>query len=253
MTEEAPRIESSWTPAPVPERRPRGDEIDVWAIDLAPSAGRLRELRALLDAEEITRAERFHFERHRRRFIVRRGAMRILLSAYLGRRADDLRFTLGTSGKPDLADPPAGARLAFNLTDSEDFALLAVGEGAELGVDVEALERPRDADRLVERFFSEPEREVYAGLPDDLKTAGFFRAWTCKEAYLKAIGTGLQTPLRDSTVELDPRRPSRMIEVAGSASEAARWSLRELRPRRGFAGALARRQRLGALRLFRWA
>ncbi|MEM8997992.1 MAG: 4'-phosphopantetheinyl transferase superfamily protein, partial [Acidobacteriota bacterium] len=210
-----------WQAAMAPTRRPRGGEVDIWSIDLgSPPVSTDALWRVLTDAER-ERAGRFHFERHRRRFTVRRGAMRLLLGAYLGRAPESLRFTAGPKGKPGLdLDGDPGSQLVFNLTDSADLALLAVGEGQELGVDVESLERPRDAGRLVERYFSEHEREVYAGLPESLRTEGFFRAWTSKEAYLKAIGTGLSVPLRHSTVELDPRRPPRILSV-GDEPEAA--------------------------------
>ncbi|MEM1178681.1 MAG: 4'-phosphopantetheinyl transferase superfamily protein [Acidobacteriota bacterium] len=242
-----------WTPAAKPGPRPRGRDIDIWSIDLETPPLPIDELWAVLTDEEKARAERFHFDRHRRRFTVRRGAMRMVLGAYLKRDPKSLEFAKGPKGKPDLEprDVPE-SRLVFNLTDSADLALLAVGADQELGVDVECLERPRDAGRLVERFFSEEERRVYEDLPDTLKTDGFFRAWTSKEAYLKAIGTGLSVPLRYSTVELDPRREPRIVSL-GDAPEAARgWSLYAFKPAKRFVGALAIQRPENYIRTFRW-
>ncbi|MEO1082852.1 MAG: 4'-phosphopantetheinyl transferase superfamily protein [Acidobacteriota bacterium] len=244
---------SDWSAASAPGRRPRGAEVDIWSIDLASPPVPVDDLWTVLSDDERDRAGRFHFERHRRRFTVRRGAMRMLLGAYLNREPSSLDFTKGPKGKPDIEPPVTPkTRLVFNLTDSADLALLAVGADQELGVDVECLERPRDAGRLVERYFSESERQVYSGLPETLKTDGFFRAWTSKEAYLKAIGTGLSVPLRYSTVELDPRRPPRIVSL-GDETEAARgWSLYAMRPADGFVAALAIERRDNQLRTFRW-
>ncbi len=54
----------------------------------------------MLTADEVTRADRFHFDRHRRRFIVRRGVLRLLLAEYLERQPEELRFEEGEKGKP---------------------------------------------------------------------------------------------------------------------------------------------------------
>ena len=244
------RTSPHWQPASSPDRRPENTEVDIWSIDLLTPPLPLERLRELLTSEERARADRFHFERHRRRFTVRRGAMRILLGTYLDQAPESLVFQQGPKGKPEL---PNDRGLVFNLTDSADLAVLAVGERQELGVDIECLERPRDAGRLVERFFSEHERQVYESLPESLKTAGFFRAWTSKEAYLKAIGTGLSVPLRFSTVELDPRRPPRVLQLGDSQQDAQSWSLDVFQPRDDFVGALAIERGDNQLRFFRWS
>lgn len=243
--------EEEWRPRFAPGGPPSGLEIDVWAVDLARPPVALADLEALLAADELVRADRFHFPRDRRRFVVRRGATRRLLASYLGRRPERLRFATGPNGKPSVEGLDAGG-LTFNVTDSADLALIAVGVGVDLGVDVEWTERPRHTTRLVERFFSTVEIERWRTFPPELETAGFFRGWTCKEAYLKAIGTGLQTPLRHCTVELDPRRSPEVLAIGDDSDEAREWWLEELHPGEGFVGALARRTGPGTVRTYRW-
>lgn len=252
MSDPAAR-DSDWQTADRVPPRPRGLDIHLWLVDLHPDPATVTALGALLDDAEKQRAERFHFERHRRRFTVRRGVLRSLLGAYLERDPASLRFEEGPKGKPSLSmsDDPSGL-LRFNLSDSEERALIAVGEGAELGVDIESLARASDLHGLAERFFSADEHAALAALPPEQYTAGFFRAWTRKEAYLKAIGTGLSTPLDACTVTVGEAEPARFVRIEGQPGEAEHWSLHHLEPTPGYLGALAVRRQGNRLRRFRW-
>src|SRR5262249_40351621 len=117
--------------------------VDVWTIEteeLEPDAGRFLEL---LDSAERLRAERVRFANDGRRFALRRGWLRTVLSTYTGRPAEALRFQLSPHGKPALADPGEPS-LEFNLSHSRDLAVLAVASGRRLGVDVEWRDPARD-------------------------------------------------------------------------------------------------------------
>ena len=242
-----------WPAVTSPPARPEGSEIHLWSISLVPPPETIARLETLLDRAETERADRFRFARHRRRFVVRRGVLRSLLGNYLGRDPGTLRFEEGPKGKPSLsrADDPSG-RLRFNLTDSEELALVAVGEQDELGVDVESLARASDLEGIAERFFSKAEHRALSAMPGPERTGGFFRAWTRKEAYLKAIGTGLSTPLDACTVTVGADEPARFVHIEGQEGEAERWSLHHLEPAPGYLGALALRRHGNRLRLFRW-
>ncbi|MEM9557962.1 MAG: 4'-phosphopantetheinyl transferase superfamily protein [Acidobacteriota bacterium] len=236
---------------PFPERH----EIHVWRVALDPSPQRVERLGDLLTDEEHRRAARFHFPRHRRRFIVRRSALRSILGAYLERDPSTLTFTVGKRGKPRLE----GEDLQFNLSDSADLALVAVGirrssdpVDDELGVDVEKLRTSHDLDGLAHRFFSSAEVAALDALPTERHVDGFFRAWTRKEAYLKAIGTGLHTPLGSFSVSLEPDAPPRFLDIDGSPTEAAAWSLHHLDVDTEHIGALAVRRSGDTIHTFDW-
>ena len=219
---------------------PAPGEIHLWTIPLEPPPERVAALRRLLTADETARADRFHFDHHRRRFTVGRGALRELLAAYLDAAPDDLHFVYGEKGKPFLDGPAAaGDDLRFNLSNSHELALVAVGVGRELGVDVEHLRPMPDGEQIAERFFSRTERLELAGLPASRRDEGFFNCWTRKEAYLKAMGDGLTVALDRFDVTLAPSQPPRLLALDGSAQAAARWSLLDLHPAPGYVGALA--------------
>lgn len=206
----------------------------------------------LLTAEEQQRAHRYHFERDRRRYAVCRGILRILLGRYTGQEPTDIRLTYGIHGKPALETTYSGERLCFNVSHSHGWAVLAFTLDRELGVDVEML-RPMDtAEGLAKRFFSPRESQVLLGLPIEERAAAFFRCWTRKEAYIKAIGTGLTTPLDQFDVSLAPGEPARLLWVADRPDEVARWSLAHLDPAPGFVGALAVEGKDWQMRSFTW-
>jgi len=223
--------------APPAELEPPGpDEIHVWSVPLDPPAERVAAHRRLLSDDEIRRADRFRFDRHRRRYAVGRGVLRTLLGRYLGTDAAAVAFRYGDNDKPYLADE---ASLWFNLSNSDELAVVAFGTSAELGVDVEALRPMPDALAIAERFFSAAEREALAAVPAAERDRAFFRCWTRKEAYLKAAGTGITVRLDAFDVTLAAGEPARMLAVDGHPERAAAWRLHHLEPAPGYLGAVA--------------
>lgn len=211
--------------------------VHVWRIPLDQPERCIEQLSAWLSADERDRAERFHFDRDRNRFVVGRAATRAILARCLKTTAGEVRFTYGPQGKPSLVNVPGPLTLYFNLAHSQALALLAVARDREVGVDVEAVRRLLNADQIVERFFSRREVDVYRHIAEPDRPEAFFRCWTRKEAYLKALGTGLSTPLDAFDVSLMADDP-RLLHVADHPEEVARWSMRELRPEPGYLAAI---------------
>lgn len=240
MTDDSAVLDD-FRPAPLPGSVPGLKEVHLWSADLNPPRARIDALRRLLTAEEVARADRFRFDRHRRRFIVRRGVLRLLSAAYLGRDPAAVRFEEGDKGKPFVpqAQTAAAQRLFFNLTDSKDLAMYAFTRGAELGVDVEILRPMPDALGIAEHFFSAEERDNLKGVPPEARSEAFFNCWTRKEAYIKAIGKGLSEPLDRFCVTLRPEEPTRFVHLGGDPERAAGWTLHHLMPEEGAVGALA--------------
>ncbi len=144
--------------------------------------------RGWLIAEERARADRFHFDRDRRRFTVARATLRVLLAERLG-AGDPRRVEIkaDANGKPYLEGE---TELHFNVAHSGEWALYAFSTSAEVGVDFEVLaHRDRVAD--VEASIAYPDERVGLDSVED-RALGLLRLWTAKEAFLKALGTGLQ-------------------------------------------------------------
>jgi len=199
----------------------------------------IQRLQSTLSTDECQRAERFYFQRDRRRFTVARGVLRSILSQYLGLAPQQLRFCYGPHGKPALVSTSGPARLHFNVSHSHELALYAITYDRHIGVDVEHIRTDFACEAIAERFFSPPERAVLRCLPPQVKYEAFFNCWTRKEAYIKACGEGLSLPLDQFDVSLAPGVPAALLATRWAPHEAARWTLRDIVPGPGYAAALA--------------
>jgi 4'-phosphopantetheinyl transferase len=232
------------------------DEVHVWLICLNQSAAEMQSLHSILAAEEMERARNFHFDHHRERYIVAHLALRLILGRYLGQRPERLRFRSNDYGKPAL-DMEEGSEsdesFHFNLSHSEEMALLAVGRGRDVGVDIECIRANFDHQQIAERFFSPREAATLCALPPNLQPEAFFNCWTRKEAYIKARGEGLSLALDGFDVSLIPGERAALLSVRDDPKETRRWSLRELPICPGYAAALAVEGHDWRLSCWRWA
>ncbi|NIP72954.1 MAG: 4'-phosphopantetheinyl transferase superfamily protein [Gammaproteobacteria bacterium] len=219
-------------------------EVHVWSFGLETSSRTVDALIPLLDERQQARAGRLHPGIERERYVVAHATTRRILGHYLDSDPARLALEYGPHGKPVLAAPPAS--LHFNLSHSARRALLAVSRVCEVGVDLESLQRRFDPTRLAERFFTPPEVAELQGLPPAERPAGFLRAWTRKEALVKAMGLGITVNLRRLRVSLDPDRLSWWPMTPDIL--AADWELHDLPAIPSFVAALAARGKDWALR-----
>jgi 4'-phosphopantetheinyl transferase len=107
-------------------------------------------------------------------------------------------------------------------------------------VDVEAVRELCDADAIAARFFSPRERQCYLALDPRDRPLAFFRCWTRKEAFIKAVGDGLHFPLDAFDVSLAPGEPAGILRVGDVAGGACGWTLHDVDPglESRFAGAV---------------
>lgn len=196
-------------------------EVQLWWASCAAAARDLSAQVVLLDLDERQRADRIRVDAARHRFVAARALARHALGHFLESSPKEIRFSYGARGKPLLAHPLPDRPLHFNLAHSGDTAVVAVAR-EELGVDVEALRPVPNADRLARRYCSADEQRWLADRPQVERGPAFLRLWTCKEAYLKAVGIGVGMPLRE--VSADPGS-SRLRAISGDDEAAARWTL----------------------------
>jgi len=126
------------------------------------------------------------------------------------------RLQMLPSGGQMPAHMPA---LEFNLSHTEGMILCAVTAGCPIGVDVEDSFRTAECLPLARRFFHPTETALLENLPADQLLLAFYRLWTLKEAYLKALGAGLTGSLdafgfRWPTGQMAPPRLVRLPPAA---------------------------------------
>lgn len=171
------------------------DEVHVWELRLSESAAGPEELYdSFLSEDEIDRADKLRFKEDRLRFKIARGNLRLLLSRYADKKPRQLWIMYGRYGKPYLNEESNPGKISFNLTHSKDMVLYAFSADRKLGIDVE-YERPvSKADKIIERFFSEKEKAYYRSQDSESKSQKFFKLWCSREAYSKALGSGINLP-----------------------------------------------------------
>jgi 4'-phosphopantetheinyl transferase len=210
--------------------------VDIYRIPLDTPPLPLASLREILSAEEQARAARFYFERDRRRYQVARGMLRVILGAVVGQPPASLAFGYGAHGKPYLTHPHSDGQ--FNIAHSGEVALLGVTQGYTIGVDVEEHRPLPDMAPIVTQFFTAEEQSAILTRPAAEREDAFYAAWTRKEAYLKALGSGLARPLNDFTVAIPPNAPPRLLWVRDAPAEPSRWHFWHLDPATGYSGAV---------------
>jgi 4'-phosphopantetheinyl transferase len=215
------------------------DEVHLWCASLQEPTIHLRRLRAVLSPDEASRADRFYGRGDRERFIARRGLLREILGGYVQAHPSALRFTYGPSGKPALTARRGGRTLSFNLSHSHGLVLYAVTANRALGIDLEYVRDSVECEQISAWAFSASEHAALVALPLADRHAAFFRAWTRKEAYIKATGRGLSRPLDEFEVPVAPDRPAQLLSDRGDPAAPRRWSFRDLQPADGYAAALA--------------
>jgi 4'-phosphopantetheinyl transferase len=208
----------------------------VWHLRLDRPPEPERALWQLLSEGERRRASEYRFSRHARRFVVRRGVLRLILADSLQTAPERVAIEEGRFGKPRLAGEGADF-LGFSVAHSGDLALIALAPGREVGVDVERVRDDLSADEIVRRAFSARELGDYARIPAERRVAAFFAAWTRKESHCKALGTGLLTRLDSFSVSVDPDRPARLLE-ASPGELVSTWTLSDLDATPGYAAAI---------------
>ncbi len=193
--------------------------LDLWYVDLDVTADALYCFRQGLSCDELARAERFHSDLHRARYIVGRATLRRVLADRLGCSPAAIRLSYGRNGKPVLEG--GRGHVEFNLAHSGGEAVIALADGAAVGVDIE-LHRPiSDVESLARLVFSDVERRKLKLAPDPV--SAFLNGWTRKEAYVKALGMGLTAPLREITVSLSDR--AALLSTGLRDQSASYWRL----------------------------
>ena len=219
-------------------RAPRDGQVHVWRASLDAIAVPLDRWENTLSAPERRRADQFRFERDRRRFIVRRGVLRSLLSQYLNMPASDVTLTAGPLGKPALALPERHADLRFNYSHSNGLAVYAFAVRQEVGVDIERIRPVAEMDEIAQSILTAKER-LSLDHAADYRLEQFFHLWTAKEAVLKTTGEGLTRSPASIEIGPGPTEKLRVARAGAGWTGRAQWSVTPLAIASGFVGAVA--------------
>jgi len=179
--------------------------VAVWRINMSLiQSESFAKMRTCLSDREKQRLEKFSHANAAQQYLISRYATRNIIAHYLKCKTTEFDFEYNRYGKPSInAANHTLSRLHFNLSHSGDTILLALSAAAEVGIDVEHDRTRCDVLKLAQRFFHPLEFQQLIQLPKAQQRHGFYDVWTRKEAFVKAIGTGMQLPFNRFQVSLD--------------------------------------------------
>ena len=219
---------------PLPPFAP--EQVRVWSASLEADEAQLCACEALLSVDELERARRLRLPDLRRRYSIAHALLRRLLAAHLDTDAASLRFESGPHGKPALRDWP---QLSFNLSHAGDLAFYALAWRREVGVDLEPCTLDIEVDAVAGHVFSAEECDALAALAGEPRRAAFFRIWTRKEAYAKALGLGLAHPMQSFSVSIRPQDDDALLHDRSLPQATRLWRVAEIAAPPGHHAALA--------------
>lgn len=204
---------------PIPPIKP--GEVHFWLFDMDEIPQAHISWKRILSAEEVSRSNRYIFEKDRHRFIARRCLLRLLLGRYSGLNPAEISYNTNAYGKPSLPSQP----LSFNLSTSQNRVAFVFTLEKDIGVDIEQVRPLPDLSQLVELCFSLEEQSGLSALASNMQLESFFHIWTQKEAFIKAVGEGLNRPLKDFSVSVNPNKPGRLLSFKDNGDETSQWKM----------------------------
>jgi 4'-phosphopantetheinyl transferase len=200
--------------------------VAIFRLSVSSSRAFAAQAAAVLQADELRRAQRYHRAEDYYRFLLGRAALRLVLGAYVGQPPASLHFEPGANKKPLLREAP---ELHYNVSHAGDWVLLAVA-AAEVGIDVERLDPLFAFQEVLGHSFSTAEKTFIERNP--VPHQAFYQLWTRKEAFVKATGQGIdaefsQMPCLDGSHQLT------------GPAEVPRWVVSSFEVAAGYAAAVA--------------
>ena len=187
----------------------------------------------LLDAEEQNRALKFRTEPLQQQYIGAHGKLRLFLAEALKTTPEALRFSIAEYGKPYLTDYPDWD---FNLSHSAGKMAVVIGQGGQVGIDIEQCQLRDSLASLAKRCFSVAELEYWQALSELQQVNDFYRFWTLKEAFVKASGRGIALGLEQCIFKLAPQAHLVSSPIGND------WQVEELEVMQGFKATLVYRK-----------
>lgn len=238
-----------WIPFSNQDLSLQPSELHVWSVRKSNHENRLQVYWDVLDNKERDRALTFRFLKDRHCFIIARGILRTLLGAYLKMAPGQVKFQFCKYGKPYINH---FSQLRFNISHSGDMILLGFVKKHIIGIDIEYTKREVDVKNIAELFFSEEETTSLFALDEAYQMQAFYNCWTRKEAFIKAVGSGLSFPLDQFVVSLDTTKKATLIETKWDKKEKDKWILNTITPGKDYIGAVSVKGNISNIQSWRY-
>ena len=164
----------------------------------------------------------------RRSFVLCRAALRAILCRRLSCRNEQLSFGTSEHGKPFALLDNVRSAISFNVSHSGNHGLIAVANKGRIGVDIEVPRRNLRLDAPIEATMGPEEQRELAAKRGSDQLRLFCLLWTCKEALIKALGTGFSTDASQFQIPLRMRQGDRTGVFRFPHFPSIEWGLEQI-------------------------
>ncbi len=232
-----------------------GDRVDIWCIWFEDGSESILDYLDILSSEERKRAKRFHRKVDFHRFVVARYVLRTLLGGIVGAQPSSLEFSTNKYGKPKLLPKLSlnqnSESINFNLSHAGEYGLVAISTAKKIGIDIERIREIDNIEELAKRSFSNDEYLQFITQPEFDRLNTFFRCWTRKEAFIKAIGKGLNQPLDSFSVSSSPDQEVKFLSLP-PGYQLKNWALYDIGINQHYRAALAIDRAITTVACWQW-
>jgi len=211
------------------------NNVHVWNIDVSLKDKRSESFISFLSLDEKERASKFKFLKDRAVYITAKFLLRSLLGHYLKTNPRKIVFEYSEFGKPSYMK---NVEFDFNVSHSGNRIIIGFSKKQIIGVDIEKIKKDFDPLNLAKNFFSKEEINALAQTQDSEMFQAFYRCWTRKESFIKAVGEGLSYPLDSFAVTMDNDYQARFLKIDKGNESKKDWRLYSFVPAEGYIAAI---------------
>jgi len=210
-------------------------QIHLWSINAVENIDLLDSFLNHLSDDEVSRANKFRFEKDRSVYITAKYLLRTLLGQLLLVDPKKIVFEYSEFDKPFYSNTQ---KLEFNVSHSGNQIIIGLAKGLTIGVDIEKVKSDFDVIDLAENFFSKEEIKALSQTEESEKFQAFYRCWTRKESFIKAVGEGLSYPLDSFAVTMNDHENAKFIKIDNTQEAKRNWHLHSFIPAVGYIAAI---------------
>jgi len=222
-------------------------EVQIWSMKAIEDNKLLDGFTKLLSEDEILRADKYRFEKDRSVYITAKFLLRSMLGKYVGKNPKEITFEYSKFAKPFYLQ---NAEVDFNVSHSGNQIIIGFSMEAAIGVDIEKIKKDFDPLGLAKSFFSKQEIKALSKTDESDIFQAFYRCWTRKESFIKAVGEGLSYPLDSFAVSLDDDENAEFLKIENPKDSKEDWQLHSFVPAEGYIAAITTNRKPNKIEFF---
>lgn len=191
-----------------------------------------------LSPKERFQANKLIFKHLRNNYIVSHGILRILLGKYLCCSPSQVEYLYNDYQKPLCKNDQS---IYFNISHSHEYACYAFCLNRPIGIDIEFIDNKISMSNLLPIIATQQEFFIFDKLEEYDKIYSFYKIWTTKEAFLKALGFGLSFPLSNIETTILPKAKFEVIRCHNMSKKEIyeEWTFSSINFLSGYLGTIA--------------